>query len=494
MFSISLDRQITMFKTMYALILVICLVGHVPALHAGEPHNVVLILADDLGYGDVGCYGATKVKTPNIDGLAAAGLRFTDAHSPSSMCTPTRYGVLTGRYAWRTWLKSGVFQEDDPLLIEEGRQTIANFFKGKGFKTACIGKWHLGFGDKAGPKDWNLALKPGPLERGFDTFFGIPVNPNVPPQVLVKDHNVVGLDPEDPIKILYPEKAAYTWLMSGGTKARLIHDQLSEVLFSAAESFIDDNKNERFFLYFPTHQVHHPVHPAPRHQRSSEAGPYGDYVQDLDYTIGRVVNKLKEHQLLDNTLIIVTSDNGSYLGEQTRLVYGANGYLPKVTEEFDHHPNGSWRGWKTQLFEGGHRVPLIMSWPQGFQTAKVVEGLFSLTDIFRTLAGLFDTKLNDDVAPDSIDFSKTLLSDKTNKLRETMIYHSGAGQFGLRHGPWTYFDNERSNRDGTIKKQVPSALYKLDSDPMQSVDFLKDYPGISKNLKQLLDEIKAADR
>ena len=453
---------------------------------AGEPRNVILILTDDLGYGDVGCYGAEKVKTPNMDSLAANGLRFTDAHSPSSMCTPTRYGVLTGRYAWRTWLKSGVFQEQDPLLIENGRTTIADFFKSKGFNTACIGKWHLGFGTTESSKDWNKALKPGPVERGFDTFFGIPVNPNVPPQVLMRDHHVVGLDPEDPIKILRPQKAAFTWLMEGGLEARLIHDQLSEVITSEAELFIEKNKQKRFFLYLPTHQVHHPVHPAPKHQRTSQAGPYGDYIQDLDHTIGRVINKLKEQNLFDNTLLIVTSDNGSYLGEQTRLVYGATGYLPKCTEAYDHYPNGSWRGWKTQLFEGGHRVPLIVSWPDGIKTPQVVDGLFSLTDLFRTIAGIFNTPLKQNIAPDSIDFSKALLSNNHKKLRESMIYHSGAGQYGFREGPWVYFDSEFFQRDGKVLKQVPKALYNLHSDPKQIKNVVEEHSELADQLKDKL--------
>ena len=243
-------------------------------------------------------------------------------------------------------------------------------------------------------------------------------------------------------------------------------------------------------MYLPTHQVHHPVHPAPRHQRTSQAGPYGDYVQDLDHTIGRVINTLKEQKLFDETLLIVTSDNGSYLGEQTRLVYGANGYLPKCTEEFGHYPNGKWRGWKTQLFEGGHRVPLIISWPEGIQSAQVVDGLYSLTDLFRTMAGWLDVSLKDGVAPDSIDYSKALLYNTHKQLRGNMVYHSGAGQYGFREGPWVYFDGEFFHRNGDVRKEVPKALYNLEDDPGQTINVLDKHPELVKQLKEKLTAVR----
>ena len=328
------------------------LLAPLPALHAadapktGARPNIILILADDLGYGDVGCYGATKIKTPNIDRLAREGRVFTDAHACSAVCSPSRYGLLTGEYPFRIGCY-GPLMCQSGLIVAPSRLTLASLLKQHGYATACIGKWHLGFGVKQ--PDWNGELKPGPLELGFDYYFGLPVVSSHPPFVYVENHRVVGLDPNDPIVFggqaetdPFPEK--FNKGISRGKAAHaLYHDE--EVAATWAKKSTDwlrQNKDRPFFLYLATTAIHHPFTPAPRFKGTSEAGPYGDYVQELDWTIGEVLNTLDELQLRDNTLVIVTSDNGGMLNGGGKTAWQAG-----------HRLNGDLLGFKFGAWEGG---------------------------------------------------------------------------------------------------------------------------------------------
>jgi arylsulfatase A len=282
--------------------------------------NIVVIFADDLGYGDLGCYGATHVQTPNIDRLASQGRRFTDAHSASAVCSPSRYALLTGRYPVRHGnLWNPVFLRS-PLVVSPDRVTVADVAKDAGYATACIGKWHLGFGDRT-PPDWNAALQPGPLELGFDYYFGVPVVNSHPPFVYVENHHVVGLVEDDP---LVYGKAAKTRVFDekmgldqiGGAEAahaRYDDEQVGATLTKKAVDWIHQHSDEPFFLYLATTNIHHPFTPAPRFQGSSKAGPYGDFIHELDWIVGEVMAALEETGVAENTLVIFTSDNGGML-------------------------------------------------------------------------------------------------------------------------------------------------------------------------------------
>ena len=300
--------------------------------------NIVFILADDLGYGDLTCYGATKVQTPKMDALANAGILFTDAHAPSAVCTPSRYSVLTGRYCWRTQLKYDCLFGHDTLLIEEDRMTAASLLKQAGYRTACVGKWHLGFGKEY--PDWNGELKPGPLEVGFDYFFGVPVTNAQAPYVYVENHRVVGLDPRDPIRLGPDSK---TNVMYGGANARYKADELALTHTRKAVEFIERSKDHPFFLYFAPDNVHGPYTPNARFRGTSACGVYCDFIRELDWSVGEVIDALERAGIADNTLVILTSDNG---GLYSRQAY-----------EMGHRVNADLLGQKTDAWEGGHRVP-----------------------------------------------------------------------------------------------------------------------------------------
>jgi arylsulfatase A len=319
------------------------LLAPLAALHAADAlkSNIVLILADDLGYGDLGCYGATKVKTPNIDRLAGDGRRFTDAHSTSAACSPSRYALLTGEYPFRKNLW-GPVMNPSPLVIDVSQPTVASVLKQRGYATACFGKWHLGFGDKPKP-DWNADLKPGPLECGFEHYFGIPVVNSHPPFVWVEDYRVVGLDPADPLKYggkpetrLFPEKMLGP-AMSGAKAAHALYNEEEHgtTLTEKAVSWMRGHRGGPFFLYFATPHIHHPFTPGAKFKGSSECGRYGDFIQEFDWMVGEVMRTLDELKLRENTLVILTSDNGGMLNQGGQAAVSAG-----------HRLNGSLLGFK----------------------------------------------------------------------------------------------------------------------------------------------------
>ncbi len=330
---------------------------------AQAPRNVVLILADDLGYGDLSAYSATSYETPNIDRLAEEGRLFTDAHSPHPVCTPTRYGLMTGRYSWRTWAGTANVWSDDPLLIEEGRYTLPMLLKASGYKTAIVGKWHLGYGRPDGENwtdagvDYNGNIAPGPLEVGFDYYFGIP-HVGQQPHVFIQNHGVVGLRPESPLQLHRDDR----WLhrtsylerfgfpprhhFTGGHGALYDHKELALQLTEKAEGWIRAQAEEQFFLYFAHRNTHGPVIPNEMFRGKSGIGSYGDFVLELDWSVGRILDTLDELGLTEDTLVLFSSDNGA-------VVRSMSG----------HSVNGPLRGQKTEAYEGGQRVPLLARWP-----------------------------------------------------------------------------------------------------------------------------------
>ncbi len=370
-----------------------------------QPPNIVLIYADDLGYGDVGCYGATRIRTPNIDHLARQGLRFTDAHAPSSTCTPSRYALLTGEYAWRR-KGTSVLPGDANLIIAPGRETLPAMLQRAGYATGIVGKWHLGLG--VGNIDWNGTIKPGPLEIGFDESFIMAATGDRVPCVYIRGHHVVGLDPRDPIRVSYgkpigdePTGAAHPELlkmklthghdqtiingisrigfMAGGKAARWVDEDMADVYTREAVAFIERHASAPFFLELATHDIHMPRVPHARFAGSSECGVRGDVVQELDWCVGQVLETLDRLKLADRTLVLFSSDNGPVVDD---------GYADGAVHDLHgHRPAGPFRGGKYSLFEGGTRVPFLVRWP-GRVRPGIADALVNQVDLLASLAAL----------------------------------------------------------------------------------------------------------
>ena len=430
---------------------------------AGEPSstpNIVFILGDDIGYGDFGCYGATKIKTPHVDRLAQEGVRFTDAHSPSAMCTPTRYAFMTGRYAWRQPAGASVLSGIAPLCIAPGSPTVPSILKQAGYATGVVGKWHLGLGEQ--PTDYNRPIKPGPLEVGFDYAFILPATGDRVPCVYVENHNVVGYDPADPIRLDYtvrrgdPESFVSGIPRIGGMKggkAALWSDaDMADTFSRKAVEFIEQHKGSPFFLYLATHDAHVPRVPHARFRGSSQAGVRGDVIQEFDATVGRVLEALDRLKLGENTLVIVTSDNGGVLDPNGPDTVNAG---TKETNN-GHLQNGALRGIKGNLFEGGHRVPFIARWPGRIKAGTISDQLICHVDMMATFAAAADRTLADDAGPDSFNVLPALLGTAEKPVRDHLINHTAGspGRLAVRQGPWKYGPpsypggQQRTNKDG----------------------------------------------
>ncbi len=483
------------------------------APQADPPPNLVLIYADDLGYGDTGCYGATRVKTPNIDRVAREGLRFTDAHSAAGTCTPSRYAMLTGEYAWRK-KGTGILPGDAALIIAPGRTTLPSVFQAAGYRTGVVGKWHLGLGDPA--PDWNGELKPGPLEIGFTSAFILPATGDRTPCVYVEDHRVAGLDPKDPIQVSYgkpvgddptgkanPELLKFhpshghdmtivngvsrIGTMSGGKAARWVDEDMADTITGKAVQFIEKNAKERFFLYFALHDIHVPRVPHPRFANATDMGPRGNAIAEADWSVGRVLETLDRLKLSENTIVIVTSDNGPVLDD---------GYKDDaVTKLGDHKPAGPLRGGKSSAFEGGTRVPFLLRWPARVKPG-VSDALVGQIDLLASLAPLVGRTLKDEDAPDSFDLLKALLGE-TREGREHLVQQGGP--LSLRAGPWKYImpgrGVARSATTGTEGGADPGGhLYNLVEDLAETKNLAKTEPERLKALAARLDQIRATPR
>ncbi len=419
---------------------------------AADAPNVVLIYADDLGYGDLGCYGATRVRTPKIDRLAREGLRFTDAHAASSTCTPSRYALLTGEYAWRR-KGTGVLPGDAALIIEPGRETLSAMLKRSGYATGVVGKWHLGLG--SGPIDWNGAIKPGPQQVGFDDSFIMAATGDRVPCVFVRGDRVVGLDPLDPIRVRYgnpigdePTGAAHPELlklkpshghdqtivngisrigyMAGGKAARRVDEDMADVFTREAVAFIERHASSPFFLYFATHDIHVPRVPHARFAGTSGCGVRGDVVQELDWCVGQVLDALDRLKLADRTLVLFTSDNGPVVDD---------GYADGAVRDRDgHRPAGPLRGGKYSLFEGGTRVPFLVRW-SGRVRPGVSDALVNQVDMLASLASLTGRTLPEGSVPDSFNVLPALLGE-SRQGRDHSVHHSS--RLALREGSWKY--------------------------------------------------------
>jgi arylsulfatase A-like enzyme len=474
-----------------------------------RPKNVLVIMADDVGYGDLSAYGATKVRTPNLDRLARAGIRFTHAHSSSATCTPTRYSLMTGEYAFRK-PGTGILPGDAALIVEPGRTTLGTVMKDAGYRTGVVGKWHLGLG--VGVPDWNNEIKPGPREIGFDYSFLIPATGDRVPTVYVENQRVAGLDPADPIRVSYKEKVGTEptgrenpdllrmglsrghdmtivngisrigW-MTGGKKARWVDEDMADTLASKAVAFIERNRRNPFFLYFATHDIHVPRAPHARFKGRSACGVRCDALQELDDSVGRVLAALDQHKLTEDTLVIFTSDNGPVLDD---------GYADGAVENLNGHtPAGGLRGTKGTIYEGGTRVPFLVRWPKRVKPG-VSDALVGQIDLLASFASLTGQTLKPEAAPDSFDLLPALLGESPQGRDHIVEY---ANRLALRKGPWKYIPAFEGAPGKAPKKGPATAeLYRLAGDPAETKNVLADHPDVVRSLAGQLEQIRKAGR
>ena len=458
--------------------------------------NIVFILADDLGYGDLGCYGATKIETPHCDQLAREGLRFTDAHAPSAMCTPTRYSFLTGEYAWRK-RNTGILSGITGLIIEPGRLTVPSLLRQAGYTTGVVGKWHLGLGTT--PTDYNAAIKPGPLDIGFDYAWLLPATGDRVPCVWVENRHVVNLDPGDPIRLDYRVKRGEprSYVMgvprigaqTGGKAALWKDDEIADVLAERSVAFIERHKGSPFFLYLATHDIHVPRVPHARFRGSSQAGVRGDAVVSFDWTVGRVLEALDRLKLAKNTLVIVTSDNGGNLESNGPDTVNAG----TLETNNGHAYNGSLRGGKYEYWEGGTRVPFIVRWPGRIKPGES-DALIALVDMMNSLAALTGQSLPAGAGPDSCNVLPSLIG-KTKAGRDSLVLvEHGARGLALRQGAWKYVPASPGQwlpRKSKRAKKATGAclLFDLSTDLGETRNVAQVHPTRVKSMGELLKNV-----
>ncbi len=452
--------------------------------------NIVVILADDMGYGDPGSYNpASRVPTPNIDALAAEGMRFTDAHSPSAVCTPTRYGLLTGRYAWRTRMVSGVLDGFSPALIEEGRTTLASLLQGSGYATGAIGKWHLGLG-AAERTDYTQPLRPGPNAVGFGYFFGIPASLDMAPYVYVRNEGLVAAPTESIEASRMRRGGGGGFWRAGGIAPGFRHIDVLPDTTSEAVAFIrrQQGSGRPFFLYLPYSAPHTPWLPTEEFVGRSGAGPYGDFVVQVDAAIGAVVEALADAGVADNTLVVVTSDNGAH-------------WLESDVEEYGHRANGDLRGQKADIWEGGHRVPFIARWPGRIAAGSSSNETVSHTDLMATVADIVGVSLPADAGEDSYSLLPVMLGDSLDApIREATVHHSLQGMFAIRQGTWKLILGLGSGgftQPAAVEPadgEPPGQLYNLDRDPGETTNVFADHPDIVARLSGLLERYRQSGR
>jgi len=472
--------------------------------YGAEKPNIVLIVADDLGYRDTGCYGATHIATPNMDCLAAQGARFTDAHSVAAVCNPSRYSILAGTYLWNSKRKN-----DYSLYFHEGQVTLPSLLKSGGYNTVALGKWHSGFGRTLPEPDWNSELKPGPLEIGFDYFFGTPKSHNEPPLVFVENHLVVGMDAADPIKMDLSKGVHGT--MSGGKAAQAARpaERIDLILADkAVDYFARQSAEKPFFMYLAFTAPHVPLTPDTEFKGKSPTGKYGDFVQQLDFCVGKVLDGLKKSGMEDNTLVMLTSDNGGVYHQE---VLNAG-----------HRSNGELLGQKTDVWEGGHRVPFLVRWPAKIPQGVVRKELFSQVDIMATLAEAAGVPLPEGSSPDGASELAALLDPQNAPAKRTETVFLGTDGFALRQGDWIYipaqgsggksvpelsprpwsvsyqnmgFVNSDLDEKGQYKADAPQQqLYSLATDLGQKVNLVTQHPEqqalMQKRIEQLIPNLR----
>jgi arylsulfatase A-like enzyme len=474
--------------------------------------NIVYILADDMGYGDARCQNAASlIETPHIDRLAREGMRFTDAHAPASLCTPTRYGILTGRYAWRGALQKGVSRQYDPPLIEAGRLTVGSLLLQHGYATACIGKWHLGWdwplqqggyarelGDIEAADarerlrietlvDFTKPIRNGPLTRGFDRYYGDDV-PNYPPYAFIRNDRLTAAPSLMKPDTMYghPGRMAPGWSL----------EAVMPAITQEALGFIREMGREGrpFFLFFALTAPHVPIAPSAAFRGRSRAGAYGDFVMECDWAVGQVMEALRQAGLEDNTILVFTSDNGSPAQDGTGMAGAMNSLL-----RTGHDPNAPLRGMKTDLWEGGHRVPFLIRWPGRVKANSLCQTTVCHTDLMATMADILRYRLPEDAGEDSYSILP-LLEEKraTAYKRPFTIHHSSEGLFAIRQGDWKLIltggsgggliSHPEEQIDG---RPVREQLYNLREDPSERNNLIMQRPDMARALRGSLESARA---
>ena len=493
-------------------LVLLALVGG-PTVAAGRPPNLVVIMADDLGWGDLSCYGATAVRTPAIDRLAREGRRFTAGYSSASTCTPTRYSFLTGSFAFRR-PGTGVAPPNAAAVIPTDVPTVASVLRDAGYATAVVGKWHLGLGPSEGGPDWNGILAPGPLELGFDHCLILPTTNDRVPPVLVEDHGVRDLDPADPLwvgdaapgpdhptGISHRHTLKLDWshghnesihngigrigFVTGGGRARFRDEDLADAWAAEAVRWIDAHAAEPFFLFLASHDIHVPRTPHERFRESTSMGPRGDAIVEFDWLVGEVVAALERLGIADDTILIVCSDNGPVLDD---------GYQDGAVERLgDHRPAGPFRGGKYGVFEGGTRTPFVV-WGPGRVTPGVSDEIVSTLDLGSSLAALAAAAVPEHAFPDAVDVSLALVG--AGPGRDTLLQQDNgrSGRFGYRAGRWKLVRFPETK--GRRPPQAPPAgdsLYDLDADPGETTDVSADHPDVMARLAAEVDALTRAE-
>ncbi len=470
--------------------------------HTNNP-NIVIILADDMGYGDVQSFNPeSEIPTPNLNELSEQGIMFMDAHTPSSICTPTRYGLLTGRYCWRSSLKNGVLRGYDSPLIGEDRITIASYLKGRGYKTGIVGKWHLGLGfqkhtngvdDSVIRYDLTKALHSSPNNNGFDYSFVLPASLDFEPYIYVRNYDVVDTEFDSVPTTKFP----HFWRKGVKSKS-LEFDQVLDDLLVEAKGFIKKEANSQnpFFLYFPLTAPHMPVIPTEKFRGISGKGLYGDFISQVDWTAGEIFKLLVELNIDNNTLVIFASDNGSpmrrinsttdpdHVTDETLKYYNAS----------SHQSNGLFRGIKGDAYEGGHRVPFIVRWPAKFSGGKRVNETICLTDIFETIIDITGGVKPEGIAEDSYSFFSILSGERKQVGRPPVIHHSGGkGMYAIRKDHWKMILGDGSGartKPVGVPFQEPYQLYDLKNDVAESNNLIDKEVEVAEKLKTDFFEIK----
>jgi arylsulfatase A-like enzyme len=489
--------------------LLIILLAASSRLQAAPP-NIIYILADDLGYGDVRCLNAKgKIATPHMDRIAREGMIFTDAHSGSAVCTPTRYGIITGRYAWRTRLQNGVLGGLSPRLIEPGRRTVADLLRENGYHTAAVGKWHLGMDWTLKPgttvndlsiespeQVWNVAydqpIANGPLSVGFDYYFGISASLDMVPYTYIENDRVTQLPTEDQEFQLYEGRPG-RMCRRGPTAPGFHTSHVLPKITEKAIQFIDGHATgsrsaSPFFLYFPLNSPHTAIAPTEEWLGKSGISPYADFVMQTDATIGAVLDALDRHRLAENTLIVVTSDNGC----------SPSADFPELAQH-GHDPSYVFRGHKADIFEGGHRIPFLVRWPARVKPGTTSDQIVCLTDLYATCNEILGKPVAGDAAEDSVSFLPALLGKSGG--RESIVHHSINGSFAIRQGSWKL---ELCRGSGGWSAPRPNAKEAANLPPLQLYDLSKDiaeqtnvaeaHPEVVARLTKLLEEDVARGR
>ena len=520
------DEVQSMMKKLFSFTLTLFFIQSALAIPEEQPApfakpNVIVIMADDLGFGDLSCYGADSFETPEIDKLAAGGIRFTNGYCSASTCTPTRYSLLTGTYAFRT-PGTGIAPPNSPAVIDPDLFTLPDVMKKAGYATAVVGKWHLGLGGDAGP-DWNGELKPGPLELGFDSCFLLPTTNDRVPQVYVQNHRVLNLDPKDPLwvgkmkpsedhptGITHRSTLKMDWshghnstihngisrigFYTGGHAARFRDEDLADKWVEKSVEFIKANKSNPFFLFFSSHDIHVPRIPHERFQGVTDLGFRADSIVQFDWCVGEIIKAVKESGLINNTLIVICSDNGPVMDD---------GYKDFALEKLgDHRAAGPYTGGKYSVYEGGTRTPFITYW-RGIVKPAVSDEVVCTIDLASSLAALTAQRLPKDACLDSMNIIRALLGKEGAKGRDHLVQQNNGnnGTYALLEGDWKLHRYDRKTARNVVVEQKlanvkvpPYMLFNLKEDPTESKNVITQHPQIAERMKEHLAEIITSGR